>query len=59
MALTGPAPTRARRANERWFMSIDDAERQVEARCRHSTEGQPHGALGNLSLKDFAASESP
>jgi putative transposase len=49
---------RAECLNENWFMSIDDAREKVEVWRRHYNEERPHNALGNLSPREFAASNA-
>ena len=41
--------------NENWFLSLEDAEEKVETWRRHYNGERPHSALGNLSLREFAA----
>ena len=40
--------------NENWFLSWEDAEEKVESSRRHYNGERPHGALGNLSPREFA-----
>lgn len=47
---------RAECLNESWFLSLDDARMKVAAWRTHYNEDRPHGALGNLAPREFAAS---
>ena len=40
--------------NENWFLSLADSEEKVESWRRHYNGERPHGALGNLSPREFA-----
>jgi putative transposase len=40
--------------NEHWFLSLDDAERNIEAWRRHYNESRPHSALGWATPTEFA-----
>ena len=39
--------------NENWFLSLEDALEKVETRRRYYNGERPHGALGNLTPKEF------
>ena len=41
--------------NESWFLSLQDARSKVEAWRRHYNVERPHGSLGNVAPKEFAA----
>ena len=40
--------------NENWFLSLGDAEEEVESWRNHYNGERPHIALGNLSPREFA-----
>jgi putative transposase len=40
--------------NQSWFLSLEDAKEKVEAWRREYNSSRPHGALDNLSPREFA-----
>ena len=40
--------------NEHWFLSVDDAQEDIEAWQNHYNAERPHSSLGNLAPEDFA-----
>jgi putative transposase len=41
--------------NESWFLSLEDARQKIEAWRQDYNENRPHGSLGNVSPKAYAA----
>ena len=54
MTLAFNARLRAECLNESWFLSLEDARKKIEERCRYYNWERPHGALGNLAPEAFA-----
>ena len=46
---------RQERLNENWFLSLEEAEENVESCRRYYNGERPHSALGNLFSGEFAA----
>jgi putative transposase len=40
--------------NQSWFLSLEDAREKIEDWRMEYNDSRPHGALGNLSPKEFA-----
>ena len=53
------ARMRAECLNESWFLSLDDARDKIEGWRDHYNTERPHGALGDLSPKEFALASLP
>jgi putative transposase len=53
------ARLRAECLNESWFLSLNDARDKIEGWRRHYNTERPHGALGDLSPKEFMMVSSP
>ena len=53
------ARMRAECLNENWFLSLDDARDKIEGWRDHYNTERPHGALGDLSPKEFALASLP
>ena len=40
--------------NQSWFLSLEDAKEKIKAWRMEYNNTRPHGALGNISPKEFA-----
>jgi putative transposase len=45
--------------NQSWFLSLEDAREKIEDWRMEYNDSRPHGALGNLSPKEFATTAGP
>jgi len=45
--------------NEHWFLTLEDAERKIEAWRRDYNEQRPHSSLGNVPPAKFALRRIP
>ncbi|MBT4502569.1 MAG: transposase [Gemmatimonadetes bacterium] len=39
--------------NAHWFLSLEEAQREIEAWRRHYNQERPHSSLGDLTPEEF------